>query len=109
MKNPSIYFSADTEVTEYEAINKGYRVDVYVIKDEKVFRLRVYSLVRLQQDFRTEWETSGRYYLEPNLVLVRSTNIDEIINTVNGLYLQGYLDYIKPIDCIDISELVKIQ
>lgn len=109
MERLNIYFSADTDLTEYEAINKGYRLDVYVKIDENIFNLRVYTLIRLQQDFETEWKTTKRYLAEPNLVLVRETAKEEIISTVNELYRQNYFEYIKSINNIDISKLVRIQ
>ena len=109
MESLSIFFSADTEVTEYEAINKGYRIDVYVKIDENVYNLSVYTLVRLQQDFETEWETYGFYSPDPNIVLVRETKKNEIINTVNILFRQKFFEKIKPLDSINVSEMVKIN
>ena len=109
MESLSIYFSEDTEWTEFEATNKGYRIDVYAKIGGSIFNLRVYTLVRLQQDFETDWETAGSYLAEPNLVLVRDTNKEEIISTVNELYRQKFFEHIKPADDIDILKLVKVQ
>ena len=109
MENLYIYFSEDTEVTEYEAINKGYRVDVYVKIDKKVYNLSIYTMVRLQQDFDSEVKTYGYYLPDTNLIFVRDTNKDEIINTVNWLYKKRYFDSIKQNDNIDTSKMVKVQ
>jgi len=109
MERPDIYFSADTDLSEYESVNKGYRIDVYVKISEMVFNLRVYTLIRLQQDFESEWVSYGYYIAEPNLVLVREANKEEIVNTVNELYRQNYFSNIKSTDTVDVSKLVKIQ
>ena len=109
MEKVIIYFTADTELSEYEAINKGYRVDVYAVVGKEVFNLRVYTLVRLQQDFESECETYGYYSIEPNLVLVRDANKDEIINTIDELGKQNYFESIKPMKDGDISGYVRIR
>ena len=109
MEQMMIYYSMDTELTEYEAINKGYRVDVYAVIGEDVYNLRVYTLTRLQQDFEVECETYGFYSVEPNLVLVRDANRNEIINTVNELYRQKYFESIKPMKDGDISGYTRVQ
>ncbi|MDR0490698.1 MAG: hypothetical protein LBH28_05580 [Oscillospiraceae bacterium] len=110
MQSISIYLSDNSDLAEYEAINKGYRVDVFVKVGNGFFNLRIYTLTRLQQDFETEFEADGFYSVEPNLVLVNDTNRTEIINTINQLQKQKYFEHIKEsIDSIDISKLAKIQ
>jgi len=109
MKRAKIYFSAHTELTEYEAINKGYRIDVYVIIGEYVFNPKVYSMARLQQDFEAECEEYGYYSIEPNLVLVRGTSTEEIVYIINKLHSQNYFEGIKPIKEACISGYSRIQ
>jgi len=109
MKDISIYFSEDTEVSEYEAINKGYRIDVYVKVRENIFNVSVYTLTRLQQDFQHECEEYGYYHGEPNLILVREANRNEIICTINVLFRQKYFERIMPLECLNVSEMVEVQ
>ena len=109
MEQMNIYFSMDTELSEYEAINKGYRVDVYAAIGKDIFNLKVYTLTRLQQDFETECETNGFYSVEPNLVLVRDADKDEIINTIDELYRQRYFESLKPMKAGDISGYTRVR
>jgi len=108
MENISIYFSEDTEVSEYEGVHKGRRPDVYVKINGDVFNLRVYDLVRLQQSFESGCEQYGQYHVEPNLVLVREVSKPEIIEALIVLHGQRYFEEIKPIDDSDVSKLVRV-
>ena len=54
--NLEIIYEEDTELAEFEALNKGYRRDVIVKLGEKKYKLYITSMVRLQQDFETEYQ-----------------------------------------------------
>ena len=109
MKQVNIFFSENSDLSEYESINKGYRIDVFVEINNKVYNVHIYTLIRLQQDFETEFETEGFYLTEPNIVLVKNSNRAEIVNTINNLYVNNYFLNIKPVNDIDISTLIRIQ
>jgi len=99
-----IYFSND----EYEnamAQPKGYRLDVVVEADKKIYRLSVYDTVRLLQDFESEYAQSGYYAVEGNLVLVRSVTQTEIITTLHALYKNGYFRQLLAQNHLDLSGL----
>jgi hypothetical protein len=102
-----IYFADDSEGVESDVICKGWRGDVYVKTDSGIYHLAIYTLVRLQQDFEYEMENEGRYILDPNIVLVRETNKQEVINTINGLYEQLYFDRIKETGYTSIDEITE--
>lgn len=109
MEKIEIYFQDDSELAEYEAINKGYRHDVFVKVNKEIFNVRVYSLIRLQEDFESEIETYGFYAVEPNLILVNDTNKEEIVSTINRLFQQCYFTEIKPENSIQLNQLKKVQ
>ncbi len=96
MDEIQIHFGNNSELAEFEAINKGYRLDVYVIISESTYNLSVYSLMRLQQDFESEYESYGYYYPDANIILVKNTNKSEIINTIKKLFVNGFFETIKP-------------
>jgi len=104
----SIYFAYDSDLSEYEASSKGYRTDVFVKIGNNIYNLRIYSMIRLQQDFESEIVSYGFYMPEPNLVLVNDVNKDEIIKIVQKLYEQKYFEEIKSINNIETSQLVNI-
>ena len=101
MKGIKVNFEYDTELAEFEAINKGYRNDIHVTIGKCTFNVRVYSIVRLQQDFESEFNNYGFYSIDANLILVNETNKAEIINTINKLYEDGFFEKLKPLK-IDI-------
>ncbi len=109
MEQFKIYFLYDTELSEYEAIQKGYRVDVFVKVNNQYFNLRVYDIIRLQQEFESEVANRGFYAIEPNLVLVTEVNKAEIVNTIKNLYKQKYFDEIKPSTGVIVEELIEIK
>lgn len=109
MSEFSIYFSDASELAEYEATSRGYRTDVYIRIDNKIFNVNVYAMIRLQQDFESEIESYGFYASEPNLVLVKDANKAEIIETIKRLYEQKYFEGIKPVERIEITALIKVD
>ncbi|MFC5404420.1 hypothetical protein [Cohnella soli] len=98
MSNFTVIFTDDTELAEYEAINKGYRNDVFVKIQEDYFNLRVYDIVRLKQDFESEVEEYGYYSAEPNLVLVTEVTKDNVLKIISQLYEDGYFNHLKSVD-----------
>ncbi|OGO90607.1 MAG: hypothetical protein A2Y17_01485 [Clostridiales bacterium GWF2_38_85] len=110
MNNIKIYFEDDTENAEDLAINKGYRHDVYVKINNDIYNVRVYSLIRLQQDFITDITQLGYFAVEPNLILVNDVNRKEIIETINKIHKNfAYFKDIKPVEYILENKLKQIQ
>ena len=109
MQNAEIYFSEDSELSEYEAVNKGYRHDVFVKMNQSIYHVFVYTLIRLQQDFETEMDNRGFYAVKPNLILVRNTDKYEIMSTINFLIGQDFFSNIKESSNINIIDLIKVQ
>jgi hypothetical protein len=109
MKTIEIFFQDDSKLSEFEAKNKGYRTDVYVKIENAFYNVRVYDIFTLQQDFEREQNSFGYYSIEPNLVLVKDANKTEIIETIKKLYEQKYFEYIKPVEHIEISKLVRVE
>ncbi|MGE5329542.1 MAG: hypothetical protein ACM3KR_08550 [Deltaproteobacteria bacterium] len=108
MSELDIYFSDDSELAEYESTSRGYRTDVYVKINNNIFNVRVYAMIRLQQDFESEIESYGYYATEPNLILVKDANKEEIIATIKKLYEQKYFEELKTVENIDISQFTKV-
>ena len=109
MDNIKIFFLDDTTLAEYEAVNKGYRIDIFVEIDEKFYNVRAYSLIRLQQDYETEMEASGFYYTEPNMIIVRDANKEEIVYAINRHYKGKYFDGIKSVQNMNLEKLTQVQ
>lgn len=49
----------DTKLSEWEAINKEWRSNVYVLCNGILFKVNVYTPLRLVQDFNTEFKEYG--------------------------------------------------
>ena len=84
--NLEIIYQDDTKLAEFEALNKGYRKDVIIKIGIKKYKVYITSMIRLQQDFETEFEDVGYYYSEPNMVIVKDVTKEEISKTINQLY-----------------------
>lgn len=90
--NLKILYENDTELAEYEALNKGYRKDVMAVIGEKRYKIYITSLIRLQQDFETEQRDSGFYMAEPNMLLVKEVTKKEIENVIIKMYHCKYFE-----------------
>lgn len=87
-----IIYEDNTEIAEYEAINKGYRKDVIVIVDDRKYKLYITDMDRLHQDFDSEIEDYGIYQNEPNTIIVKEVSKDEIEKTINNLISEGFFE-----------------
>ena len=83
-------YEDNTEIAEYEAINKGYRKDVIVVIDDRRYKLYITDIIRLHQDFDSEFEESGIYQNEPNTIIVKEVSKYEIERTIDELYNEGF-------------------
>ena len=108
MNDITIYFSDDSELGEYEAQNKGYRSDVVVRTGNNFYKIMIYAMIRLQQDFNSEIKNYGFYAMEPNMILVNDTNKNEIIETIKKNYEQKYFIELKPSENLPIEQLTKV-
>lgn len=104
----NVYFSDDSEAFEIEAVDRGWRNDVYVLIDNILFHLNVYTLERLGQDFKTELEYCGYYTVDSNMILVASSDKETIISTILHLYTQKYFEEIKPENNNNVDKLMKV-
>lgn len=106
-----IYCLDNSELADFEAINRGYRKDIYVKVSDRYYHLNIYDIVRLQQDFESELEDYGAFSPDPNLVIVKEVNHMEIKKLANHLYKQKYFEEIKPVENSKIQqlELITIQ
>lgn len=84
--NLEVIYEDDTELAEYEAFNKGYRKDVIVRIEEKLYKVYIISIIRLQQDFELEQSENGYYLSEPNTLIVKEVTKKEIENIVTEMY-----------------------
>lgn len=75
----------------------------------KLFNIKVYDIIRLQQDYELEVETYGYYSVEPNLVLVKDVTKEEIEFVVRKLYGQKYFESLKPIDDKNLYEFFNLN
>lgn len=89
-----VIFEDDTELAEFEALNKGYRGDVIVKIGNSSYKVYVISMVRLQQDFETEIRDSGYYLSEPNMIIVKNTTKKEIEDTIIQMFKWKYFEEI---------------
>jgi len=109
MTKVEIFFSEDSEWTEFDVVNKGWRGDVWVKIHQATYRVCAFTLLRLQQDFDFTMEESDFYVPDPNLFFVKETSKEEIINTINYLVEQKHFSNFKCLDNLDTNMLVKVQ
>ena len=89
-----IIYEDDTELAEFEAMNKGYRGDVVVVIENKKYKVYITSMIRLKQDFETEQQYYGYYIAEPNTLFVNHVTKNEIKHVITEMYKQGYFEKI---------------
>ena len=92
--NIKIFYEDDTELAEFEALNRGVRRDVIVEVDNKKYKINIISMMRLQQDFEIEKREIGQYLVEPNMFIVQDVTKKEIEEIVTKMYKCKYFERI---------------
>ena len=87
-----IIYEDNTELAEFEALNKSYRKDVIVVIGEKRYKLYITSMLRLQQDFELAQEVYGYCPVEPNILLVNEVTKTEIEKIITKMYHNKYFE-----------------
>lgn len=103
-----VYFSTDDKLSEWEAVSKGYRSDVYVLCNGLTYKVNIYTPTRLMQDYETEFEYYGYYIIEENTVIVPEASKENIISSLQRLYNKSEFNKMNSLcgDCPD--SLIKI-
>jgi hypothetical protein len=111
MNDVEVYFLNDSDQAEFEAGSRGFRNDVFVKEGECFYKLNIYDIVRLKQDFENETEEYGYFSIEPNLVIVKEVTRPEIKLTILKLAKQKFFLELKPFDKAEIEryDLRKIE
>lgn len=89
-----IIFEDESELAEYEAINRGFRKDVVVKIKDKKYKLYIVDMVRLQQDFETETKNGDYFISEPLTIIVTNTDKETIRNTIIKMVKCKYFETI---------------
>jgi hypothetical protein len=92
-----IYCLYDSDRDNLEALNKGYRSDIYVEIQSHYYHLNIYDIARLKQDFEMEVGMYGFYSIDPNVVIVQEVEWTCIRQTISKLKLQLYFERILPV------------
>ncbi len=104
MNYPVLYCEEYSERELMEAHSRGYKEDMYVSFNKFLYKICVYDITRLTQDFELELEKYGFYNVMPNLIIVAEVTPKCVNNTIYELSERDYFDSLKPID-IDVSKL----
>jgi len=105
MSKISVYCIDNSARTEMEFSHRGYRNDIFVCVEDQIFKIVIYDIVRLQQDFETRIQEEQYVDIEPNIVLVREVKKENIIFTLEKLHEDDYFRKINPVDRHRIEEL----
>ena len=77
-----IYFDEDDEYSEFTWKNKDYRTGIIVVSHEKQYKINVYGITRLNQEFDDCIRDGETFYVEPNLIIVKEVTKQNIIKSV---------------------------
>lgn len=89
---PEIVYSDDSELTEYEAEQKGWWPNIVVKIGDKRYNICIMSMLRLQQDFQFKIDRVGWYNTIPNTIIVENVVKKEIEHVIMQLYKSKYFD-----------------
>lgn len=87
-----IVYQNNEERFNFDSMNKGYREDVYVYLENKKYKLSIYTITRLNQDFEMEIKEYGFFQMPINLILVEDISKDIINNTICELCKRNFFE-----------------
>lgn len=85
-----IIYEDDSELSDFEALNKGFRRDVVLLVGQKIIRLYIVDFVRFCQDYEEEMQNDGFYIDEPNTIIVPEVTKTVIEHKISKLYQLGF-------------------
>ncbi len=94
-----------SDYQEFTSKSAGYRGDVYVEINNKLYHILFYDIVRLNQDFNDQLKDQGYYITDPNLVILSEVTSENLISIIPILYREGYFSKVVPIDMQEVREL----
>ncbi len=103
MDEPEIYIADNSDLAVFESENKGYRLDVYVCISNEIFKVSLYEIQRLMEDYNKEMKFHNYFLTDPNLIIVKSIDSDNIALTIKALAANDFFSLIKPIKRADID------
>ncbi|MDR3292740.1 MAG: hypothetical protein LBT20_01390 [Clostridiales bacterium] len=105
MNEIEIFAHDGSDEYEYEfGIQKGYWYNIYVRKNDKIFRVNIMTLIRLTQDCEADLKWLGCYMNDPNLVVVDEATKAQIIKTLLKQNEEGFFEHLAP--CNNKDEIV---
>ena len=96
-----IYVEDNSDTTNLSYRSRGYRRDLYVKHNDKYYKMTVFSYTCLKQQLENQYKLLGRYSLETNLIIVKTLNMEKIVNTILEEAKHHYFDRIKECQVID--------
>ena len=104
-----IYFDEDTEYSEFMYYNKDYRLGIIVVLNNKKYKLNIYGITRLNQEFNDCLNNNEVFYIEPNLIIVKEVTKENIINSILGICREfDFLSQLKVEDSLDLSKHINV-
>ena len=99
-----IYFDEDSEYSEFNYNNKDYRLGIVVVSNNHIYKINIYGITRLNQEFDESANNGEIFYVEPNLIIVEEVNKQNIINAILGVCKEfHFLSQLKTEDDNDLS------
>lgn len=99
MDKIEIFVHDSSDEYEYDfGIQKGYWDNIYIKKNEKVFRVNIITLVRLTQDCQSSLQWAGCYISDPNLVVVDQATKENIVKTLLKQDEMGFYEHLAQCD-----------
>lgn len=104
-----IYFDEDSDYSEFLYCNKDYRLGVIVVQNDSKYRINIYGITRLNQEFNDSINNNEVFYVEPNLIVVEKVTKQSIIKAILEICKEfNFLQQLKIEDNIDLSRYVNV-
>lgn len=107
--NIKIYFDEDNEYSEYLYNNKDYRFGIVVLQNGNKYKINIYGITRLNQEFNDSISSGEVFYIEPNLIIVKEVTKQNIIKSIIGVCSEfNFLQKLKKEEDIDLSKYINV-
>lgn len=107
--NIKIFFDEDNEYSEFTYYEKDCRFGIIVVLNEKKYKINVYGITRLNQEFNECIKNNEIFFVEPNLIIVKDVtkqNIIDAILCISNEYI--FFSQLKIENDIDLSKYVNV-
>lgn len=96
-----IFYADDSKYFLDEAKDRGLLDCVYLLYNDKYYKITIYDKIRLIQDVNEEIRTEGAFTAIPNLIIANTITYEDIVLAIKKAVNEKIIEYFYPCEVLN--------